>query len=116
MVSNILRYGMGSQADFNEQFVQQCGRALSEQVMATLFAAYQVASSSGVKTVPSTQSARAASRTCPRPPNLRACMRRIDEALAGMQVAAASGGTGAASSHNIGDLRYLGSPRRVHLP
>ena len=66
--SNILRFGKGSQAKLHEQYVQQCRRTLSEQVVATLFAAYQVASESGVMTVPSTQSARAASRTCPRLP------------------------------------------------
>ena len=33
-----------------------------------------------------------------------------------MQTAAASGGTGAASIHNIVSFGYLGYPRHVHLP
>ena len=111
----ILCFAKGSQAERMEQFAQQCERALSEQVKATLFATYQVASRSGVNS--STRSARATSRTRSRPAKTRDVLRRLHASLAAYQVAAeASAGTRAASSPNMVDLRYLGEPRQVHLP
>ena len=111
---NILDFAKGSQAECMERFAHQCGRTLSEQVMATLFAAYQVASRLGVNL--STRSARAASRTRSRPAKARDIFRRLDESLAAYEVAAAaSAGIRAASSFNMDDLRYLGEPRQVHL-
>ena len=111
----ILCFAKGSQAERMEQFAQQCERALSEQVKATLFATYQVASRSGVNS--STRSARATSRTRSRPAKTRDVLRRLHASLAAYQVAAeASAGTRAASRPNIVDLRYLGKPRQVHLP